>query len=166
LQQEKIVMKARENDAIRHHIRFNGNDIALAAKMLDALSTTIEIVYYLMNRGEERSFVLMLVTAEKAEVGKILKEQKRDTDILFELDKEESVYAIICQDTKIDGGYHFGERVMRHLKMKEAQDPYCIELEVRNTTYEIKYIIFKLMETYLQTKKEKRSGEIVYKTIL
>ena len=159
-------MMARENDATGYHVRFSGNDITLAAKMLDALSTTIEIVYYLMNRGEERSFVLMLVTAEKADVGKILNRQKRDTDILFELDKEESIYVVVCQDTKIDGAYRFGERVMRYLKKNEAQDPYCIELEVRNTTFEIKYIIFKLIETYLESKKEEKSGEIVYKTIL
>ena len=158
-------MITRENDTGRRNIRFNGNDIALAAKMLDELSTTIEIVYYLMNRGEERSFVVMLVTAEGCEVDAILKEQKRNTDILFELDREKSIYAIICQDTKIDGGYHFGERVMRHLKLNEAKDPYCIELEVRNTTYDIKYIIFRLMETFLETKDEKRSGEIVFKTL-
>jgi hypothetical protein len=137
----------------------------LAAKMLDELSTTIEIVYYLMNRGEERSFVVMLVTADDCEVEKILKEQKRNTDILFTLDKEKAIYAIICQDTKIDGGYHFGERVMRHLKINEAKDPYCVELEVRNTTYDIKYIIFRLMETFLQTKDEKRSGEVVFKAL-
>ena len=158
-------MITRENDAGRRNIRFDGNDIALAAKMFDELSTTIEIVYYLMNRGEERSFVVMLVTADECEVGEILQEQKRNTDILFELDKENAIYAIICQDTKIDGGYHFGERVMRHLKINEAKDPYCIELEVRNTTYDIKYIIFKVMEMFLQTKDEERSGEIVFKTL-
>ncbi len=158
-------MKTRENDAGRRNVRFDGNDIALASKMLDELSTTIEMVYYLMNRGEERSFVVMLVTADACDVSDILKEQKRNTDILFELDPENAIYAIICQDTKIDGGYHFGERVMRHLKLNEAKDPYCIELEVRNTTYDIKYIIFRLMEMFLQSKEEERSGEIVFKTL-
>jgi len=158
-------MTSRENDAKRRQVKFDGDDIALAAKMLDELSTTIEIVYYLMNRGEERSFVVMLVTADDCEVERVLQEQKRNTDILFTLDKEKAIYAIICQDTKIDGGYHFGERVMRHLKINEAKDPYCIELEVRNTTYDIKYIIFRLMETFLQTKDEKRSGEIIFKTL-
>ena len=157
-------MITRENDAGRN-VKFDGNDIALAAKMLDELSTTIEIVYYLMNRGEERSFVVMLVTAEECDVGSIIAEQKRNTDILFELDKEKEIYAVICQDTKIDGGYHFGERVMRHLKMSAAKNPYCIELEVRNTTYDIKYIVFKVIETFLQAKEEERFGEIVFKTL-
>ncbi len=155
----------RENENGRRNIRFTGNDIALAAKMLDELSTTIEIVYYLMNRGEERSFVVMLITADACEVEKILQEQKRSTDILFTLDRENDIYAIICQDTRIDGGYHFGERVMHHMKMNEATAPYCIELEVRNTTYDIKYIIFRLMELFIAAREDERSGEIVFKTL-
>jgi hypothetical protein len=54
---------------------------------------------------------------------------------------------------------------MRHLKINEAKDPYCIELEVRNTTYDIKYVIFRLIETFLQAKNEKRSGEVTFNVL-
>jgi len=158
-------MITRQNETKREEIRFNGNDITLAAKMLDDLSTTIEIVYYLMNRGEERSFVLMLVSAEEFDVGALLEEQKRDTDILFEINRNQSIYAVICQDTKIDGGYHFGERVMKYLQAKHAKEPYCIELEIRATTHDIKYIIFRVIEIYIAAKAAKRSGEIIFKTL-
>ena len=158
-------MITRENEMRKGHVRFNGDDISLAAKMVDELSTTIDIVYYLMNRGEERSFVVILVSAEECDVKEILSKQKRNTDILFEIDKEQSIYAIVCQDTKIDGGFHFGERVMRHLKQNEAKEPYCIELEVRATTHDIKYIIFRLIETYIAAKEQKNSGEIIFKTL-
>ena len=104
-------MEIRENEARRSHVRFNGNDIALATKMHDELSNTIDIIYYLMDRGDERSFVIMLMSAENIDVKALLDEQKRDTDILFEIDEASSLYAVICQDTKIDGGYHFAERV-------------------------------------------------------
>lgn len=158
-------MIRRENDKRREYIRFDGDDIALAAKMIDAMTTTIDIVYYLMNRGEERSFVLMLVTAKEVDVEAILKVQKRNTDILFEIDKEHGIYAVICQDTKIDGGYHFAERVMRNLKKNDAVEPYCVELEVRSTSHNIKYIVFKLIEEFIRANEEKQSGEIVFKTL-
>lgn len=158
-------MIRRENDKRREYIRFDGDDIALAAKMIDAMTTTIDIVYYLMNRGEERSFVLMLVTAKEVDVEAILKVQKRNTDILFEIDKEHGIYAVICQDTKIDGGYHFAERVMRNLKKNDAVEPYCVELEVRTTSHDIKYIVFKLIEEFIRANEEKQSGEIVFKTL-
>ncbi len=158
-------MIRRENDKRREYIRFDGDDIALASKMIDAMRTTIDIVYYLMNRGEERSFVLMLVTAKEVDVEAILKVQKRNTDILFKIDKEHGIYAVICQDTKIDGGYHFAERVMRNLKKNDAVEPYCVELEVRSTSHDIKYIVFKLIEEFIRANEEKQSGEIVFKTL-
>ncbi|QOR62666.1 hypothetical protein ACM66Z_04145 [Sulfurovum sp. ST-21] len=159
------MMIVRENEMYGKDVRFTGNDISLAATMLDKLSTTIEIIYYLMNRREERSFVVMLISSDEFDVGKIVKEQKRNTDILFKLDEERSIYAIICQDTKIDGGYRFAERVMHHLRENEVKEPYCVELEIRNTTYDIKYIIFKLIEIYIETKENKRSNEIVFKSL-
>jgi len=158
-------MIRRENDTRRGHIRFDGDDIALAAKMIDAMSTTVDIVYYLMNRGEERSFVLMLITAKEVDVEAILKVQKRNTDILFEIDKEHGIYAVICQDTKIDGGYHFADRVMRNLKKNEAVEPYCVELEVRSTSHDIKYIVFKVIEEFIRAKEQNQIGEIVFKTL-
>ena len=138
-------MEIRENDKQRDHIRFTGDDIALAAKMLDKLTSTIDIMYYLMERGEERAFVVMLVTAENIDVKKSLAEEKRTTDILFKIDKKESLYAIICQDTKIDGGYHFADRVVRNMLLSKGKNIYCTQLEVRTTTHNIKYVIFEMI---------------------
>lgn len=158
-------MEIRENDKQRDHIRFNGDDIALAAKMLDKLTSTIDIMYYLMERGEERAFVVMLVTAENIDVKKSLAEEKRTTDILFKIDKKESLYAIICQDTKIDGGYHFADRVVRNMLLSKGKNIYCTQLEVRTTTHNIKYVIFKLIEAFIKSKQEQKQGEIVFKTL-
>jgi len=158
-------MEARVNEIQRDHIRFNGNDIAMAAKMLDKLTTTIDIMYYLMEHGEERAFVLMLVSAENVDMNGLLKKEKRNTDILFEIDKEESLYAIICQDTSIDGGYHFAERVVRNMLLHKSENIYCAELEVRTTVHDIKHIIFKLIETYLKVKQNEKHGEIIFNTL-
>ena len=158
-------MKQRENEGKRSNIKFNGNDIALAAKMLDTLTNTIDIIYYLMDRGDERSFVVMLVSAENIDVKTLLDQEKRDTDILFEIDEATSVYAVICQDTKIDGGYHFAERLLHHMESNEAEDIYCTELEVRSTTHHIKYVIFKVLEALIQSKEEGRYGEVIFKSL-
>ena len=158
-------MEVRVNEMGRDNIRFDGNDISLAATMVNKLSTTIDIMYYLMERGEERAFVIMLVSAENIDVETLLSKEKRNTDILFEIDRESSLYAIICQDTKIDGGYHFAERVVRNMLLHKSEDIYCIELEVRTTTHSIQHVIFKLMETFIKSKQDKKQGEIVFKTL-
>ena len=158
-------MQTRENEMQRDHIRFNGDDIALAAKMVDKLTTTIDIMYYLMNRGEERAFVVMLISAQNTDVKTLLAKEKRDTDILFEIDEAASLYAIICQNTKVDGGYYFAERVLRNMILDKGEDIYCTQLEVRTTVLNIKYVILKLIETFLESKQDKKQGEVIFKTL-
>ncbi len=158
-------MEIRENEIYKDHIRFNGNDISLAAQMVDKLTTTIDIIYYLMDHGEERSFVIMLLSAENIDINTLLLKEIRDTDILFEIDKDASLYAVICQDTKIDGGYHFADRVVRNMIVHKAEEIYCVELEVRTTAHNTKDVIFKLIETLKKAKKDKKEGEIVFKTL-
>jgi hypothetical protein len=158
-------MKVRENEMQKENLRFDGNDIALAAKMVDKLTTTIDILYYLMERGEERSFVVMLISGKNVDMKTLLTKEKRNTDILFEIDEEASLYAVICQDTKIDGGYHFAERMLRNMLLNKGEDIYCTELEVRTSTHSIKYVIFKLIETYVKTKRDKKHGEIIFKSL-
>jgi len=158
-------MGLRENELQKDHIRFDANDISLAAKLVDALGTTIDIMYYLMERGEERAFVVMLITGQSIDLKTLLIKEKRNTDILFEIDKEASLYAIICQDTKIDGGYHFADRVVRNMISHKSEDIYCTQLEVRTTAHNIKYVVFKLIETYIKAKQDKKQSEIVFRTL-
>jgi len=126
---------------------------------------SIEIVYYCMDHGEKSSIVVMLLTAEELDLYKLLKKEKRDTDILVEIDKNESLYAIICQDTQIDGGYHFAERILNSMKDADAKDIYCSALEVRTTRDDIRYIIFKLTEIFVKSRREGISGEIIFKSL-
>jgi len=158
-------MKARENEHKRGNIKFTAHDISMMATMLDKLSSTIDIMFFLMERKEENNFVTMLVSAQSIDLKGLIDKEKRDTDIMFEIDAEEPLYAIICQDTKIDGGYHFAERLVRNAVTSGGEKVYCTELEVRTTAHKIKYIIYRLMELYLQTKQAKKDGEIVFKTL-
>jgi hypothetical protein len=158
-------MRLRANEAKKGDIRFTGDDISLAATMLDKISTTMEIIYYLMDRGEERSFVAILLSAQNIDLDKLIQEEKRNTDILFEVDKESSIYTIICQDTRVDGGYRFAERIMKRMLSEDAKDIYITQLEVRTTRYDIKYIIFKLLEIFIKMKIDGKEKEIVYNSL-
>jgi len=102
-------MGKRENENRAANLRFNGNEIELAVKMLDKLQTTIDIIYYLMEHENEEAFVLMLLTAKDVDLNTLLEKEKRQTDILFEIDKEESLYVMLCQEKKVDGGYRISQ---------------------------------------------------------
>ncbi len=158
-------METRENEVHKSSSMFDGNDIVLAVKIVDNISSTLEIMYYLMEHEEGQSFVIMLISAQNIDLQTLLEEERRDTDILFEIDKENSVYAIICQDTKIDGGYHFAERVVGNIIVNKGEDVYCAEQEVRATHHNIKYVVLKLTEAFIKAKQDKKHGEIVFRTL-
>jgi hypothetical protein len=158
-------MGARVNDNRSESLRFNGKEIQLAVKMLDALETTIDIMYYLMENENQQAFVLMLLTAKDTDLSTLLEKEKRETDILFEIDKEESLYVMLCQDTKVDGGYRFAERLIRNMQLDKAADIYCTELEVRATHFTPKQVILKLIETFSKSKLSNKSNEIVFRSL-
>ncbi len=158
-------MGIRENENRTANLRFNGKEIQLAVKLLDELQTTIDIVYYLMEQEKEQAFVLMMLTAQDVDLNTLLNNEKRDTDILFEIDKDEAIYVMLCQDTKVDGGYHFAERVIRNIQLDEGKDIYCTELEVRATHYSPKHVVLKLLETFVKSRQLNKSNEIVFRSL-
>jgi len=158
-------MDIRENENRTANLRFNGKEIQLAVKLLDELQTTIDIVYYLMEQEKEQAFVLMMLTAQDVDLNMLLNNEKRDTDILFEIDKDEAIYVMLCQDTKVDGGYHFAERVIRNIQLDEGKEIYCTELEVRATHYSPKHVVLKLLETFVKSRQLNKSNEIVFRSL-
>ncbi|HEY9128679.1 MAG TPA: hypothetical protein VIN02_02465 [Sulfurovum sp.] len=158
-------MGIRENENRTANLRFNGKEIQLAVKLLDELQTTIDIVYYLMEQEKEQAFVLMMLTAQDVDLNTLLNNEKRDTDILFEIDKDEPIYVMLCQDTKVDGGYHFAERVIRNIQLDEGKEIYCTELEVRATHYSPKHVVLKLLETFVKSRQLNKSNEIVFRSL-
>jgi len=158
-------MGARENEKRSESLRFDGKEIQLAVKMLKKLETTIDIIYYLMENENQQAFVLMLLTAKDVDLSTLLDKEKRETDILLEIDKEESLYVMLCQDTKVDGGYRFAERLIRNIELDKGTDIYCTEVEVRATHYTPKQVILKLLETFVKSKASNKSDEIVFRSL-
>lgn len=159
------MMSEREKQARRGNLRFTGDDIVLTSTLMDKLTNAIDIVYYLMDHQNEDTFVLLLLQAQNVKLEMLLESEKRESDILFEIDKEKSIYAMLCQDTKVDGGYRFAERIIGNVVSKEGKDIYCAELEVRSTNYKLRGVILKLVETFIKAQQEGKSGEIIYKSL-
>jgi len=165
LMKKEEMMSQRENQTRKHSLRFTGNDIVLADTLMEQLKNAVDIVYYLMDHKDEETFVLLLFKAQNIPLGALLEEEKRDSDILYEIDSKNAIYALLCQDTKVDGGYRFAERIIGKISSNGGEDIYCAELEVRSTNYPLRDVILKLMETFMKAQKEGKKGEIIYKSL-
>jgi len=158
-------VKQRANTGRKNKLKYTEKEIRLATGMIEQLEDTLDFMYYLMDHSADNTFVLMLITAENIDLKRVLEKEKRDTDIVYEINKEENVYAMICQETKVDGGFHFAERIIRNLTLDNGKDIYCAELEVRITKYSPKDIIFRVVDGFVKARLEEKSGEIVFKSI-
>ena len=158
-------MSADAKKTRRPSLRFNESEIKLALSVMDKMEKPIELMYYLMEREHEKPFVIILISAKDIELGSLLKSEKRDTDLLFEIEETKSLFALICQETRVDGGYRFAERLLRSVVSNNGHSVYCTEMEVRSTKYAIKEVIFKSIESYITALKENKESEIVFRSL-
>ncbi len=158
-------MKPRQRDGQKISSRYTAKEINLAVNMVNQLEDALDLMFYLMGHNSTDSYVLMLITAENVDLKELLEKEKRSTDIVYEIDKEECVCAMICQETKVDGGYRFAERIIRNIVLSEGTDVYCSEIEVRTSKYKPKDIIFRVVDGFVKARQEEKRGEIVFKSV-
>ncbi len=154
----------------QNDLSFPEDEIKLAQKMMDKLRSTMEFLYYLMDRKEELSFTMILFSSDDLKLENLIDKWKRQTDILYEIDKENNIYVLLCQSTDIEGGEEFGEILMSNVRIHGGISSYCVETEIKTTLYTIQEVIFTMVEKYIDIRQEKafnkvfftRLGEIEY----
>ncbi len=145
-----------------HDVTFLEDEVILARTALDKLRTTVEFFYYLMDHRGLTSFTMVLLSADDLKLNKMLKKVKRHTDILFEIDKKNNVYMILCQSTDRDGGKEFAEILLSNIKINGGHNIYCIVSELKTTKYTIQEVIFKMVEKYIITKEDERDNYVFF----
>ncbi len=146
----------------KNELSFHEDEIKLAKTIMDKARTTLEFLYYLMNHKAELSFTVILLSADNMRnLESLLSQWKRQTDILIEIDKEKSLYMIICQSTDRVGGEQFGEILMSHIQMYNSPS-YCVETEVKTTLYTVQEVIFTMVEKYIEIKQYKESNKVFF----
>ena len=158
-------MKAKENYTRKYNAAYTEKEIKLAVNMVEELEHTIEMMYYLMERNSENNFVLMLITANNVELKALLEKEKRDTDIVYDVGEDECICAMLCQETKVDGGYRFAERLIRNINLDKGEEIYCAEIEVRTSKFSAKDIIFRVVDAFVKARREEKSGEIIFRSV-
>ncbi len=154
-----MVMYERRN---KNELTFHEDEIKLARMIMDEARTTLEFLYYLMNHKVELSFTVILLSADNMRGMKsLLKQWKRQTDILIEIDKENNIYMLICQSTDLLGGEKFGEILMSNITMYDSPS-YCVETEVETTLYTVQEVIFRMVEKFIEIKHYKESNKVFF----
>jgi len=152
----------------RGHIAYNEKELLLGLKMIDRLEKVTDMMLYFLDR-QHIKFTYILICAADEDFESFLREEKRDTDILIPIDEKQTLYAIVCQETDIEGGYRFAERIIRLLDIEKHHEClHCSVLTVSSTHYSTQQIIFHLLESYLALSKKEsaeRHAQIEFSTL-
>ncbi len=149
----------------RKSIAFNEEEINLALEINEKLTPIVDMLSYLLS-VKETKFNIILLTANYDKLEEYLRDNKRGSDILKEVYKEKNIYAIVCQETEIEGGYMFAKRLMKNLiNDKKITNAYSATMEIRTTKHQTKEMLYKLFRVFISSKRKDVLGSIVFHSI-
>ncbi len=151
----------RRNEAAGYSEKY----ISYIAYFVEEIENHVNVLYHFMERRKIKGFTLILMASENINIREMIQREKRDTDIIIKHNIEENRLAVLCQDTKVDGGYYFAKRVIEKVKKEYGEDVYCSEISVEKPYYPIVDLVIKSMEMFEKAKSLGDKTEIQYYTI-
>ena len=158
---ERFIMLYDEKRDI-HTMSFPEDEVKLVKTMLEEMGTTLEFFYYLMNNKRESSTMMILLSADDISLEHLLPKWKRNTDVLFELDRKRNVYVMLCQATDYKGVKQFAEILIANIRLHSAGDIYCVVSESKTTSSSSQEVIFKMVERYIKIKDAGKANEVYF----
>ncbi len=143
-------------------VSFHEDEVELAKIMMDKLRTTVEYFYYFLEYRGVESFTMILLSADDMKLDKIIKQGKRNTDILVEIDKKNNLYMLLCQSTNSEGGKQFAEILMSNIGMHNGGNVYCVVSELKTIKYTIQEVLFRMVEKYITIKQDERANHVFF----
>ncbi len=143
-------------------LAFPEDEVKLAKTMINELKTTMEFFHYLMSHRGESSLSMILLSSDDVKLDLLLPKWKRQSDVLFELDKANNVYVIICQSTDSYGGKQFAEILMSNIQLHGDGDTYCVVSEPETMRSSIQKVIFEMVEKYILIKEDKKANKVFF----
>ena len=162
-----IMQKNTNFKSKRGQIVYSEKELLLGLKMMERLEKITDMMLFLL-KHRNLYFSYILISANEKNLKTTLRQEKRETDLLMPIDTNMNLYAIICQETKIEGGYRFSERLIRTLEVEGGSEHkhHCVVLTVSSLTHSFREIVFHLLDIYIsQQNDKKRQAQITLRTI-
>ena len=155
--------------AIRKHIDYTEDDLNCGMLIFEKLEKVTKFLLHLKEH-KNLKFSYILLHSTKPNFIDFLNETKRNTDLSFVLSEDKGIFCLVCQETDVEGGYRFAERIMSTLDIdvNSSCDSYASVLFINTNTYKTEQILFKLIDLFSESKSqdpEWRKGQITYKSI-
>ncbi|WP_457602819.1 hypothetical protein [Nitratifractor sp.] len=124
--------------------------IKMLVRLCKICTDPFDLFYHMLKTARLQSFSVILLQSDMENFADFLKKNKRKTDVLYEVEGEDDLYVLLCQETQVDGGFYFMKRLAQIIE--EAKMPLfrAAIIGVENTRYEIEELLFFIVDTYLK----------------
>ena len=158
----KGIRMARKNE---DKIVYDEEIFKIGIKLYEIFDVPMDIVYHMLKNGKIKSFSAIILQSDVDDFETFLKKTKRKTDYLFPIDKEKRIFAMLCQETQVDGGFYFIKRLNNVMKSGEGGEEITAAIVgVESTHYSVRDLIFFMLDTYLKVLNDEENN-ISYRTI-
>ncbi|WP_456430064.1 hypothetical protein [Nitratifractor sp.] len=124
--------------------------IKMLVRLCKICTDPFELFYHMLKIGRLQSFSVILLRAESEDFTEFLRRNKRKTDVLYEVEGEDDLHVVLCQETQVDGGFYFMKRLAKILEKQEMPSFRAVIVGVENTRYKIEELLFFIVDTYLK----------------
>jgi len=154
---------ARKNESAK--VQYDETAMKLGISLYERSEVPLTLLYHLLKSKRLDSFSAIMIRSDMKEFGAFLQNQKRKTDLLFEIDPENEIYVMLCQETKVDGGFYFIKRLVREMEEKGKGRIQAGIIAVESTKYPIRDLMFIILDTYIKTVGDEEGEDILFRTI-
>jgi len=156
---EKGRFVARKSD--NHPVRYDEWAMKLGVEFYRHSEVPVRLLYHLMKGKRLHSFSAIMLRSPMEGFGEFLRTHKRKTDLLYEVAPEEGVYALFCQETQVDGGYYFMQRLMGLMEQENNPDFHAAIVGVESTIYPVQDLIFIVLDDFVELITEEEPLELI-----
>lgn len=153
---------ARKNE--NRKLEYDDKAMKLGIEFYKRSEIPLDLLYHLMKSKRLHSFSAIMLRSDMENFGSFLRKEKRKTDLLYEIDPEENIYALFCQETQVDGGFYFIKRLTGLIESKGGDDIHAAIVGVESTQYPVKDLMFIILDTFIRATSLETKENIIYRT--
>ena len=135
--------------------------IFIAVNFYEKSKNIINLFNKMLEKKDIDSYTIVLTISKYEEFGNYLKKHKRRSDLLLEIDSTENIYALICPETEVEGGYFFFKRLSEELYKKTEFDIKSSVLSVQNITDDIWELTYRICEPFIRVSKNRLYQDVL-----
>ena len=153
----------RKNESKK--LEYDEKAMELGIRLYEKGEIPLTLLYHLLKSKRLNSFSAVMIQSDMEDFGVFLKEQKRKTDLLFDIEAGENIYVMFCQETKVDGGFYFVRRLVKELEESGKGKIKAAIIAVESAKYPIRDLMFIILDTYIKVVKNDEVEDVLFRTI-